>query len=146
MTKLQTKRITIPLELYEKLLRLNDDYPSHTLGWRLLSLVERIDSEEYLTIVSGEIFTRKHATDENGNVYPINNWLTFEQFQTLIKGLSDIANNFGGGSFSGSPDYQTECKFRAAASKALKDAGLKYYEVNEEPGDGWYIKGNKIAD
>lgn len=60
----------------------------------------------------------------------------------LIKVLADMASNFGRGSFSGSNTYDTEQRFRVAASKALKDAGYEYREYPQvlQEGTGWHLK------
>ena len=54
----------------------------------------------------------------------------------LVKGLADIVNNFGRGSFSGSPVFK---EFRGAAAETLKKAGYVYREGfgDGEGGAGW---------
>ncbi len=67
--------------------------------------------------------------------------------EALVKGLSEMANNFGSGSFNGSPDYQIECKFRIHATETLKTAGYEYKEYPATPPDkdGWYKNGKFIC-
>lgn len=59
----------------------------------------------------------------------------------LVKGLADMASNFGKGSFSGSPDSKTTQRFRIAASETLRQAGYNYYECcGKDNIDGWFTK------
>ena len=73
----------------------------------------------------------------------LNDWINdIEREQILVQGLADMASNFGRGSFSSSPDFETQQKFRIAASETLKKAGYVYKEYPEvlPDGDGWYLK------
>lgn len=72
----------------------------------------------------------------------LNGWIKdVEREQILIQGLADMASNFGRGSFSGTPDFVTEQRFRVCASETLKKAGYVYREYPQVPpdSDGWYL-------
>lgn len=68
----------------------------------------------------------------------LNDWI---REQILVNGLARMASNFGEGSFSSSPDFETQQRFRTAASGTLREAGYVYKEYPEVPpdGDGWYL-------